>query len=61
MSDNIFKWSLIAVSILAVLWIILGSIFVINTVWAIIIGLIVWIVVGGTLLHFWGKHYMSQI
>jgi len=63
MSDKTFEWSLTSLSILAVLWMVLGSIFL---SWAIgigsiiIIGLIVWIVGGGALLHYWGKDYMSR-
>jgi hypothetical protein len=61
MSDKIFEWSLTALSILAGVWMILGSIFVFNAIWAIITGLIVWLVSGGILLYFWGRHYMSRL
>jgi len=62
MSDKIFEWSLTALSIIALLWIVLGSIFgILGIAWVIIIGLVVWIVGGGTLLHFWGKKYMSRV
>ena len=61
MSDKTFERSLTTLSILVVLWIVLGSIFVLNAVWAIIIGLLVLIVGGGILLHYWGKNYMSRL
>jgi len=61
MNDKQFQWSLTTLNILAILWIVLGSIFVLSAVWTIIIGLIVWIGGGGTLLHYWGKKYMSQL
>jgi hypothetical protein len=61
MSDKAFELSLTAVSIMAVLWMVLGSIFLLNEIWAIIIGLIVWIAAGGVLLHYWGKNYMSRL
>ncbi len=63
MSDKTFEWSLTALSIVAVLWMILGSIFlswILGIAGVIIIGLVVWIVGGGALLYFWGKDYMSR-
>jgi hypothetical protein len=60
-NDKNFEWSLTALSILAILWMVLGSVFVFSVTVAIIIGLIVWIVGGGTLLYYWGKHYMSRL
>ena len=61
MNDKNFELSLTTLSILAIFWMILGSIFILNVIWAIIIGLIVWIVCGGVLLHYWGKKYMSKL
>ena len=63
MSDKTFERSMISISIIAILWMILGSIFVMSNSWgwAIVIGLIVWIIGGGTLLHFWGKAYMNKL
>jgi hypothetical protein len=61
MSDQTFEWSLTYLSILAGAWMLLGSIFVLNAIWAIITGLIVWLVGGGILLYFWGKHYMNRL
>lgn len=61
MNDRIFERSLIALTILIVLWMVLGSIFVFNVIWTIIIGLVVWIAGGGALLYYWGKNYMSRL
>jgi len=62
MSDKTFEFSLITLSLVALLWIVFGSIFgLLNITWIIIIGFIVWIIGGGTLLHFWGKNYMSRV
>jgi len=62
MSDKTFEWSLTALSIIAVLWMIVGSIFLVFGVfWSILIGLVVWIVGGGALLYFWGKDYMARM
>ncbi len=60
MSDKTFEWSLTSLSILAILWMVLGSIFLLGIGWVIVTGLLVWIVGGGALLHFWGKDYMSR-
>lgn len=61
MSDKIFELSLTALSIIAVLWMVLGSIFVLGAVGAIIIGLVVWALGGGALLYCWGKNYMNRL
>ena len=63
MSDKTFEWSFTILSILAVLWMILGSIFVMSNAWgwAILTGLVVWIIGGGILLYFWGKNYMNRL
>ncbi|MBM3119121.1 MAG: hypothetical protein FJ006_06140 [Chloroflexi bacterium] len=64
MKDKVFEWSLTSLSIIALLWMVLGSIFlhwVLGIFWVIIIGLVVWIVGGGALLYVWGKDYMSRI
>lgn len=63
MSDKTFERSLTSLSILAVLWMVLGSIFLwwmAGIAWIIITGLIVWIGGGGALLYYWGKNYMSR-
>jgi len=62
MSDEVFEWSLAALSIIAILWMLLGSIFEVLAVpWVIIIGLVFWVVGGGALLYIWGKNYMSRV
>ncbi|MBM3148764.1 MAG: hypothetical protein FJ008_05100 [Chloroflexi bacterium] len=62
MNDKTFEWSFTALSIIAVLWMIVGSIFtVLGILWSIILGLVVWIVGGGALLYFWGKDYISRM
>ena len=61
MSDKTFEWSLTSVSILAVLWMVLGSIFgIMSIALVVIIGLVVWIAGGGALLYYWGKDYMAR-
>ncbi len=61
MSDKTFEWSLTSLTILAILWMVLGSIFLVPGIgWVITTGLFVWIVGGGALLYFWGKDYMSR-
>jgi 5-bromo-4-chloroindolyl phosphate hydrolysis protein len=62
MNDKTFEWSLISLSIIALLWMVLGSIFgILGIAGVIIIGLVVWILGGGALLYFWGKNYMSRV
>ncbi len=62
MNEKTFEWSLLALSIVALLWIILGSVFkVLNVPSVIITGLVVWIGGGLTLLYFWGRNYMSKM
>ena len=61
MSDKVFERSLSGLMALVLLWIILGIVFqVIGWGWVVIIGLLVAIVGGGVLLHYWGKSYMAQ-
>ena len=61
MSDKTFEWSLTSVSILAVLWMVLGSIFgIMSIALVVIVGLVVWIAGGGALLYYWGKDYMTR-
>jgi uncharacterized membrane protein len=61
MSDKTFEWSLKSLSIIALLWMVLGSIFgILGVAWVIIAGLVIWVIVGGALLHFWGKDYMAR-
>ena len=72
MSDRIFEASMVALFWLVAAWIIAGiSLAVAGLRWAnlelpllifltVIIGLVVLILGGGTLLYFWGKNYMSR-
>jgi len=62
MSEKVFERSLIALSLVALIWVLLGGIFgILGIAWVIIIGLVVWIAGGGALLYFWGKNYMSRV
>jgi 5-bromo-4-chloroindolyl phosphate hydrolysis protein len=62
MNDRVFELRLIALSIIALLWMVLGGIFgILNIASVIIIGLVLWIFGGGALLYFWGKKYMSRL
>ena len=62
MSDKKFELSLIALSLIALLWMVLGGVFgLLGITWVVITGLVVWIIGGGALLYFWGKNYMSRI
>lgn len=61
MSDRVFERSLTGLTVLVLLWIILGIIFrVIGWGWVVLIGLVVEIVGGGLLLRYWGKSYMAR-
>lgn len=62
MSDKKFELSLIALSLIALLWMVLGGVLgILGITWVVITGLVVWIIGGGALLYFWGKNYMSRI
>ncbi|HEX7365427.1 MAG TPA: hypothetical protein VF366_09705 [Dehalococcoidia bacterium] len=62
MNDNLFQWSLMILTAIAVLWMVLGSVFgILGVTWIIIIGLIAWVIGGGALLYLWGKNYMSRM
>jgi len=61
MSDKVFERSLSGLTTLVLLWIILGIIFkVIGWGWVVVTGLVIEIVGGGLLLHYWGKSYMAR-
>jgi hypothetical protein len=61
MSDKTFEWSLTAVTILVVAWIIVGIIqSIMHPAWVVILGIVLELGIGGTLLHFWGKDYMER-
>jgi hypothetical protein len=62
MSDKVFEWSLSALSVIAILWMLLAGILgILGLAWVIIIGLLFWIGIAGALLYFWGKSYMSRM
>jgi len=61
MSDRTFEISLTGLIALVVLWIILGIVFgIMGWLPVVLIGLVVGIVGGGFLLHYWGKNYMER-
>ena len=61
MSDKVFERSLTGLTALVVLWIILGIVLgIMDWLWVVLIGLVVGIVGGGFLLHYWGKRYMAK-
>jgi len=61
MSDKVFERNLSGLTALVLLWLILGIVFgVMGWGWVVIIGLVVEIVGGGFLLHYWGKSYMAR-
>jgi hypothetical protein len=62
MNDKIFQWSLTAITAIAILWMILGSVLgILGVAWVVITGLIAWVIGGGVLLYFWGETYMSRV
>ncbi len=72
MSDSVFEAGIVIIFWLVIAWIIAGIGMAIAGIrWAnvelplmifltVIIGLVVLILGGGTLLYFWGKNYMSR-
>ena len=61
MGDKIFERSLTGLTALVVLWIILGGIFgIMGWFPVVVIGLVIELVGGGFLLHYWGKSYMER-
>jgi len=61
MSDNVFQWSVIGLTIAVIGWIaggIIGD--VLPAAAVVVIGIVVEIVIGGTLLHFWGASSTKQ-
>jgi len=61
MSDKVFERSLTGLTALVVLWIILGIVLgIMDWLLVVLIGLVVEIVGGGFLLHYWGKSYMAK-
>ncbi|MBN1376570.1 MAG: hypothetical protein JXA01_10510 [Dehalococcoidia bacterium] len=72
MSDRSFEVSLVVLTAAVLVWIVAGIVMgILGYYWAdmglgllifltILIGLVVLIIGGGMLLHFWGKNYMSR-
>ena len=61
MNDKLFERSLTGLTVLVVLWIILGIVFeAMGWLPVVLIGLVVEIVGGGFLLQRWGKAYMEE-
>ena len=72
MSDSVFEMGIVIIFWLVIAWIIAGIAMAIAGIrWVnlelplmifltVIIGLVVLIFGGGTLLYFWGKNYMSR-
>ena len=61
MSDNVFQWSLIGLTIAVIAWIVGGIVGnVLATGGVVVIGIVAEIVIGGALLYFWGKSYMKR-
>jgi hypothetical protein len=72
MSDRTFRFSLTSLTAVVLVWIVASVVLAILGIpWlnvglplliflTILIGLIVLIAGGGTLLHFWGKNYMAR-
>ncbi len=62
MSDGAFERGLTTLTSLVVLLITAGIIFqILNVALVVIIGLVLELLVGGFLLHLWGKDYMSRL
>ena len=51
MNDRTFERGLIALTAFIIVWMVIGSIFIMNAACAIVIGLVVWIVGGWALLY----------
>ena len=61
MSDKTFEWSLTGLTILVIVWIVLGIVsHILPTAAVVIIGIIIEIGLGGYMLHRWGKNYMER-
>lgn len=59
MRDDRFQWSFIGVAVLAIILVVVAAIGVIPR-WLIIIAILGGIAGNVTLLHYWGKGYMSR-
>ena len=61
MSDKRFEYTVIALSLVVLLWMVLGSILLNNVAIPVITGIIIWICIGAALLFAWGKSYMNKL
>lgn len=51
---------MVIVTVVMILWIVMGIVFgIFNTAFVILSGLILWSILSGVLIHYWGKDYMS--
>jgi hypothetical protein len=61
MADKTFEVSLTAVTVLVIAWMVVASLMgILHPAWAVVTGIVLWLLIGGTLLHFWGKSYMER-
>ena len=61
MSDTTFERSLLALTILMIIWLVAGIILgLLPVAWVIISAIVIEIVAGGFLVHYWGKDYMNR-
>jgi len=61
MSEGIFQWSLIGLTILVIGWMVAGIILgIMAWGWVVVIGILVEMVIGGALIYYWGKGYMQR-
>ena len=72
MTDKSFEFSLTSLAVIVLAWMVLSiAAAVMGTPWlsidtplliflTVLIGLVVLIIGGGTLLYFWGKNYMAR-
>lgn len=62
MTDEVFKRSLSALTIVAVLLVVAFLVTGwLGAFWAVVVGLFVETIGGGALVFFWGKDYMSRV
>ncbi len=61
MNDKQFEISMIVITVIVLLWMILGSIFLHSIALPVITGIIIWLIVGVVLLYIWGKSYMNKM
>lgn len=60
MSDKAFEYSLITLTCLVIVWVVIGIVVrLLGTAWIVIIGLVIEFI-GGILLYYWDKNYVSR-